>query len=297
MKTFCFYHSADLDGHCSGAIVKRAIPEAELIGINYGDEFDFDMVAGHQVIMVDFSLQPFVEMMVLAERVGELIWIDHHRSVIKEAVDHGLEVPGILDSSGAACEHCWLYYFPGEPMPEAVRLLGRYDVWDHDDPEVLPFQYGMRFYEETRPERNPGLWTMLLDHQMWKDVFDDTMSRGRSALEWERIQNAKRAKACAFEAELDGLDLIAMNHQLTNSKVFDSVWDPEKYHAMCTFGWRKGKWTVSLYSDRDDVDVGEIAKARGGGGHKGAAGFQCEKLPLGYVIPGPSHPHHVVRLI
>ena len=35
----CFYHSADLDGHCSGAIVKMVYPECELIGINYGDKF------------------------------------------------------------------------------------------------------------------------------------------------------------------------------------------------------------------------------------------------------------------
>jgi hypothetical protein len=42
----CFYHSADLDGHCSGAIIKKVHPECELIGINYGDEFPWDKVKG-----------------------------------------------------------------------------------------------------------------------------------------------------------------------------------------------------------------------------------------------------------
>ena len=67
---------------------------------------------------------------------------------------------------------------------------------------------------------------------------------------------------------------------LTNSQMFDSVWDNTKYDAMLTFGWRKGKWTVSLYTDKEHVDVSVAAKNRGGGGHKQAAGFQCEELPF-----------------
>ena len=38
------------------------------------------------------------------------------------------------------------------------------------------------------------------------------------------------------------------------------------------------KFTVSLYSE--SVDVSVIAKAHGGGGHKGAAGFICAELPF-----------------
>ncbi len=86
--------------------------------------------------------------------------------------------------------------------------------------------------------------------------------------------------ACGFDTTMDGLRCVAINRMLTNSQMFDSVWDPEKYDAMLTFGWRKGQWTVSLYSTKDDVDVSVIAKNRGGGGHKGAAGFQCSELPF-----------------
>ena len=38
------------------------------------------------------------------------------------------------------------------------------------------------------------------------------------------------------------------------------------------------KFQVSLYSEY--VHVGEIAKKFGGGGHQGAAGFFCDKLPF-----------------
>ena len=42
----CFYHSADLDGHCSGAIAKHFDPAYQLIGINYGDPFPMGEI-GH----------------------------------------------------------------------------------------------------------------------------------------------------------------------------------------------------------------------------------------------------------
>ena len=52
----CFYHSSDLDGHCSGAIVKARFPECEMIGINYGQPFPWgDIEEGEIVYMVDSS--------------------------------------------------------------------------------------------------------------------------------------------------------------------------------------------------------------------------------------------------
>jgi nanoRNase/pAp phosphatase (c-di-AMP/oligoRNAs hydrolase) len=50
---------------------------------------------------------------------------------------------------------------------------------------------------------------------------------------------------------------------------------------MVTFVRRVDKlWNVSLYSTKPEIDCGEIAKSFGGGGHKGAAGFQGKELPF-----------------
>ena len=55
----------------------------------------------------------------------------------------------------------------------------------------------------------------------------------------------------------------------------------EPYDLMITFVRRKDKlWNVSLYSTKEDVDCGAICKSFGGGGHKGAAGFQVKELPF-----------------
>lgn len=43
-----------------------------------------------------------------------------------------------------------------------------------------------------------------------------------------------------------------------------------------SFNGRNGTWTYSMYSKI--VDVSNIAKKYGGGGHRGAAGFNLDKL-------------------
>jgi len=106
------------------------------------------------------------------------------------------------------------------------------------------------------------------------------LRRGRTVLDYQTQQYAIEAKAACFETDLDGLHCIAANRGLANSQLFDSVWDSNRYDAMMTFHWRKGQWNISLYSDKDDVDVSLVAKAHGGGGHKEAAGFQCAELPF-----------------
>lgn len=271
----CFYHGADLDGHCSGAIIKYAKPECELIGINYGDKFPWDIIKqGETVYMVDFCLQPFSDMERL-NKICNLIWIDHHKSAIDEAYKKGfIAKEQTLEIGTGACELVWEYLSIHNIMPTFVKLLSEYDVWNHTDPRTLSFQYGMRLLD-TNPN-NQDLWESLFDVKQVRRITED----GGIVLNYTEQDNRKYMAACGFDTELDGLRCIAINKMLTNSQIFDSVWDEEKYDIMLTFGFHKGQWTVLLYSDKDGVDVSIIAKNRGGGGHKGAAGFQCKELPF-----------------
>jgi uncharacterized protein len=271
----CFYHRVDLDGHCSGAIVKLKCPECEMIGVDYNDEFDFSsLTINEEVFIVDFSFPPDI-MKVLYSKY-RVHWIDHHKSAIEKCKDLS-NFPGIREIGKAGCELTWKYLFPDKPIPEAVRLLGRYDVWDHQDPDVLPFQYGMRSLENTHP-----------DLTYWKDLllpsdnkfFELILGEGITIFHYQQTQDEKYAKGMSFETEFEGLRAIAVNKALCNSKVFDSVYDPEKHDIMIVFGMKAGQFKYSLYCAKDEIDVSEIAKKHGGGGHKGAAGFHANEYML-----------------
>ena len=269
----CFYHSADLDGKCSGAIVKHRFPNCEMIGFDYGLRFPWETIeAGEQVIMVDVSLD-MGEMMQL-HTLTNFTWIDHHLSAMKEADAKGFNPPGVRTVGLSACELAWAYFFPTLPLPRAVRLLGRYDVWDKTDPNAELFNYGMRG-EESEP--GEPIWLALfLNH---KPDTDEIIKKGLGILRYQDECDALYAKQQAFDTMFEGLPAVVLNVR-GNSRTFKSVYRPLIHELMIMFYLRKdGKWNISLYSDKSHVDCSAICKKFGGGGHKGAAGFQPEELP------------------
>lgn len=292
-----FFHSSDLDGMCAGAIVKFKYPDAKLIGINYGQNFPFDTldIKNDIVYMVDFSLQPFSEMVKLVSLIGlnKLIFIDHHKSVIEDAnktmltndnitMSFNQVCPGKREIGKGACELTWEYLYPYEKMPFAVSLLGRYDVWDLSNPTTLDFQYGMRL-NNTWPD-NQELWKQFLrsdDNNETTMLIVDTIKSGETILKYQKQENEKYSKSCAFEVKFEGYNAICINKLLTNSQLFESVYDVTKHDIMISFGLRaNGMWTMSFYTTKEGVDVSEIARKYGGGGHKRASGAIFKELPF-----------------
>lgn len=273
----CFYHSADLDGHCSGALVKMKYPECKMFGINYGQDFPWDKIKGEDVIMVDFCLQPFEDMLQIKEKANSFVWIDHHKSSIEESGHFYTEINGIRIDGIAACELTWDYFFSIENIPTFVSLLGRYDVGNHQaDPRVLPFQYGMKQHYTDPSKDVMDFWNSLFDVELIQRIVED----GSIILRYKELEDENYAKACAFETEFEGYKCLAINKMLTNSQLFDSIWDNTKYDFMITFGWKSGAWVVSIYTDKEGYDGSKISKKYGGGGHKQASGFQCDEIPF-----------------
>lgn len=290
----------------------RAVPEMkdlyiidQLLGANPG------LHNLRRVYMVDFSLP--VEYMKSLAACSDLVWIDHHKTAIDACHVAGVNPAGLREVFLAACELCWVHFKHGNDMspikeiPEAVSLLGIYDSWRKDDPEwqkALAFQYGMRAL--------PGIYSPDCTHYLWRSLFESAnlseefvLERclvGQGILNYQAEVNQRACESGAESLLLfvppvkDGdvaLRLIACNTIVFNSQFFASVYDPEKHDIMVAYcrvapryqigtdgkAQRAFRWKVGIYSTKADLDCGAIAKAFGGGGHKGAAGFVCDKLP------------------
>jgi len=301
MNRICIYHSRDLDGYCSGAIVKHKFPNVQLIGFDYGEtlpELDLAPDGSTEVIMVDVSIPP-VEMAALARKC-KLTFIDHHRTAIqaleKFADDNANVRPGTMSRNPfgiswsttmiaflkdglAACELTWMYFFREYAMPRTVELLGKYDTWRNSDPVeweniILPFQYGMRMVC-SGPDTMPKNLLATQNQATAKDI-DRILSDGKLILRYQKEQNAITCKR-AFELEFKGYRAIALNGGGFSSLTFQSVWDESKYDLMVNFAFNGKFWTVSLYTTKD-IDCSALAKEMGGGGHKQAAGFQLNDV-------------------
>lgn len=278
----CIYHSSDFDGKCSGAIVRKWAKENNLplilIGWNYGKEFPWDKITpNEQVVMVDVALETLKEMKKLAD-MCDLTWIDHHGRKLEEM--EKLECDGLRKDGTAACELTWQYFFPDDEMPEAVSMLGRYDVWDFDSgSNVEFFQYGMKTYNYNV---DAGIWNYLLDDRN-KNIVRGIIDDGETVRQYQKSQCVEMINIGIFETEIDGVKAFACNaSDVHNSQLFDSVERPEGKYLFILFGWSsEGQYKVSLYTDENvDVDCSSIAKKNGGGGHKQASGFSCKKLPF-----------------
>jgi oligoribonuclease NrnB/cAMP/cGMP phosphodiesterase (DHH superfamily) len=253
-----------------------------MIPFQYGQEVPWDLCRDRNVFMLDVSL-PRNDMETMLATARTFTWIDHHDTAIREM--EGLDIKGIRRNGDAACELAWEYWDRSGAMPDAVYLLGRWDVWDHGaDPRVESFQYGMR-HRSTDPgdeDTFRTVWRPLLACMETEDAeVDGIVVDGQLLLEYETKYCEKVAHACAFETLFEGHVAVAINRPVANSKTFDSVFDPQIHELMILYfrnKWRK--WTVSLYTGPDHgPHCGELAKRFGGGGHAGAAGFQCDELP------------------
>lgn len=289
----CFYHN-DMDGKCAGFWVLhganihdkyRHQEKPQMIAIDYKDRFPLEIIRpDEQIYIVDFSIHPD-EMRELLKITKDVTWIDHHITAIEKYKDFEHNIRGIRFDGIAGCELTWIYLFlltklgegpikkvnPSvfrDSVPLFTRLIGDRDVWQWKfGKRTKNFYAGLELYD-TNPES-----------PVWFAAMEDTMpfeEKGKIVEQYKKIHRKELIKAFAFETKFEGYNCIACNVGKTSSELFDSV--EKDYDIMIPFVFDGKQWTVSLYSNK--VDVSKIAKKYGGGGHKGAAGFQCKELPF-----------------
>lgn len=310
MKLVCIYHSIDLDGWMSAAIVKHwyvehvkvgkftALDSIEFIGYNYGQPIP-DLSEYDKVIMCDISFPKDIMYLEANCSDRKLVWIDHHISAINDSkVDEFYQydkVEGIRDAGFAACELTWKHFFPNEKMPEIVRLLGRYDCFGHkgtaEEQKVLEFQYGARQCISNYKEAYQSLIISLNEDG---DIFNLKTPENKIWLQGKSIYKylcteAKQIYKNGFEIEFlvpkeqapqfgFKYKFICINKERFNPINFGINYHQEGYDGAACFHYANGMWNFSLYNDNGLVDCSVIAKLYGGGGHKGASGFRISDI-------------------
>lgn len=297
MKTV-IYHSADFDGIFCREIARKFLGEQDVqyIGWNFGDpQIPFPDPPGTVFVMDLPCDQPFTGYPNPAVNNDRIVWIDHHASSIKS---HPMNIPGYRIDGVAACRLAWQWFVDqqivqrtGEAprLPEkrqfiermvseplAVRLAGEYDVWDKRDPNADTFQYALR----ASPLPRFAWDDLLADNRVF---VHDLLGRGRICQHYSQNVDAEICNHRTWLMPWEGLTFLCVNHARFNSLFFAAKDKPETGHdALLGFSFNGKVWTVSLYHahHRKDLDLSQIAVKYGGGGHKGACGFTCEKLPF-----------------
>ena len=286
-KRLGFYHSKDIDGYFSGAVLKYKYPDIELRGWDYKDEVpSFESMDGFdEIILIDITF-PFDILQELGTKT-KLTVIDHHVS-FKKQVDNHLQIGHdvvtdnlkyitfeyIYDDKLSACELGFKYYFGY--IPPIVELVGKYDTWrangtDEWDTVVLPMKYYL-YGKVNKPDDVKNYWF----DKYSGDIVDSMLEIGESIMEYERKMDESKTNSYAFEREAYGLRALCINTNFMSSETMITKFDNSKHDVMIGFAYNGNNWGVSLRSVGDKVDVSQIARERFGGGHSQSAGFQVD---------------------
>ena len=265
----CIYHN-DPDGCCAAAVVRVALGnEVVLESHAIGDRVPWDRIeAAQEVILVDLSFP--LETMQRLKEGWRLTWIDHHKSAFAELSDAMTNVPGQRSLDAAACVLSWQTYFPDQPVPRAVAYVGDRDIWRMAYPETRAFSEGL-YEQDFRPE-NDAFWHPLLKDD--KQQVEALIERGGLIYDIRLRTIEEVVTHYGFETTFEGHRTLAVNHR-SSGDLGEYIRDQGYTLAYCyveVVRSNKLQTKVTLYSDQ--VDVSEIARRYGGGGHRGAAGFQ-----------------------
>lgn len=233
-----------------------------------------EVVEGAIVYLADFSYK-LPQMKELLEKAAAVVLLDHHKSAIDELIlgpDNLVGHPKFscdkctTEWSGAAI--CWDYLFPQQLLPLMIRHISDRDCW--------------KFELDWTEEFCEYLFSKPYDFRAWDEVFTEDFTNEELYLEVCKIGEGMLSAKNKMTQEIRNSAMMTgviggVPMPITNASYHfaSGLGDLNKrtFDASASYFINKdGEVVFSLRSAQ--MDVQEIAKLYGGGGHKNAAGFK-----------------------
>lgn len=249
------YHDNCADGFCAAWAVRKQYPNATFIAAKYGDEPPAP--EGRDVFIVDFSY-PRDVLFNLREKAASLVVMDHHKTA--QAALSGLGFC-IFDMDKSGARLAWERFNTGQSPHWLVDYTEDRDLWRWKLPHSKEINSAIRSYP--------------FDFEEWDSIAkrnpEEFIAEGAAILR-DQKQTIASHVANAGTFELDGYTIPCVNCTTLISEVVGELAEGQPF-AAGFFIAANGDRVYSLRSRGDGIDVSEIAKRHGGGGHKNAAGF------------------------
>jgi len=271
------YHGDCPDGFSAAWVAwKKFGDSADYFGASHGEPIP-DGLVYKEIYVLDFSF-PKEIMAEVVKNNKKVVVIDHHKSA-EESVKMAHEYVYEMDRSGAVL--AWQYFYPDLSVPWLLRYIGDRDIWKLE----LPDTFAMGLMLDTF-DKNFETWSKLAEELEDENTRRKYIERGKLIQKYEDKVIEDVVSSNKEIVVFEGHEIYAVNAPNFFASQIGNFLCKEKPPLAIVWHWSKGKIVVSLRSD-GSVDVSEIAKKYGGGGHKGAAGFrfdgQC-KFPWKVVV-------------
>jgi oligoribonuclease NrnB/cAMP/cGMP phosphodiesterase (DHH superfamily) len=216
-------------------------------------------VKDKNVVILDFSFNNATTKKMI-EEANELLVIDHHKSAVVELHDISNT---IFDMNKSGAILAWEFFHPGKEAPKFIQYITDRDLWKWELPYSKEFSaaFDMVPYDFEEFEKFED-----------DSVFDDAVKRGSYILAYSKTV-VKKVCDKAASRKIDGKEVLVVNSSHWMSEIGARL-APDCDIAMIWYYDHNDKIIkVSLRAFHDKIDVSEVSKKYGGGGHKKAAGF------------------------
>lgn len=271
-RPLVIYHGGCADGQGAAAAFYTKYPNAEFVAGTYSRPAPD--VNGRDVYLLDFSY-PRHQIIDMCAQANSVTIIDHHESAEKDLMSleaHNLEQCFNTGYSGAVLT--WRWCWPTKDVPHGLRLIQDRDLWRFELIHTKPFNaylYSIEF--------QIGAWAALLtDNEVLKAEWNSILSQGEALLR----QDAKRVKDIVKHARtvvIAGYPVPAVNCNHYYASDVGHALAVDQLFAATYYDTTDGR-VFSLRSSPEGLNVANIAKQLGGGGHAKAAGF---KIPFSAI--------------
>ena len=228
-------------------------------------------VTGRDVYLVDFSYKrSVVEQMLKA--ANSVCLIDHHKTAIDDLAGlEGLRQYTDLNRSGATL--AWDYLFPDEDRPLLLGHVEDRDLWRFKLPgtrEIQAFVFSHEYSFE--------LWDKLMSADQVELL---KMTAAGAAIERKHHKDvAELVAVCKRRMVIGGYDVPVASLPYTLVSDAAHLMAQGEPFAACYWDTPDGR-VFGLRAADEGLDVSEVAKQYGGGGHAKAAGF---KVPRSHIL-------------
>lgn len=295
------YHANCTDGYGAAYCAWRKFREnAQYMPIQHGEVPTIDALSRlpslyrRQVLILDFSFERSVMLEIMA-RARQVIWLDHHKSSFDDWCGKGYLTPHRqhysesisnahgdavhiieLDNTRSGSRMAWDYLFPDEPLPALIAHIEDYDLFRHALPNTELFILGLNSIADWSFQRWDALNEALgpLGASV-NEHHAQILYRGEvSASMQRRIVRDLQAEACPIllpSYAQPGLAVCAP--ALLANDVGVALLDDNVPYVAAWYLQGDGLIKCSLRST--EVDVEQIARQLGGGGHARASAFRA----------------------
>lgn len=263
------YHGECTDGFGGAwSAWKKFGDTANYIGVHH-DNGPPEGLVKKEIYFIDFTY-PRPTMKQLKKDNKKIVIIDHHKTAIDKL---NIADESLFDINHSGAVLAWRYFHSDRPVPEILKFIEDRDIWRWSlagSKETLAyfdlFDLNFNIWDDiigkfdrkklTRREFHKNGELLL---RQWSALGEDIVKEGAVLVGFEGYKVYSVNAPHIFASDLGSI----LSKKMPPMAI---VWQQNKF----------GNVGVSLRSD-GSIDVSEIAKKYGGGGHKAAAAFRLKR--------------------